>query len=332
MLRANLARMLGSRLGLLTAWITFGTTLAQTTTSTINTSTRVATHNPPYVTATNGAVYSFEFCYTDNNRTGRALSDSYIPSNNLTTNEICVGWCANNGYAYCGSEYGNECFGGTALLNNSQSAYGTGWCNQTCTGNSTQLCGGLGWMDLYVNTASASTYTRTTTTPAPATTSSTLSSQVATTTASTRASSTSASSTSALAPVTSALTSATSAVTSVTSAVTSVTSAVTSATSVLGSSTSTQTSSTSASAATTSSTLSPSNPPSIGTSNGTYLYQGCFSDNGTARTLTGAYSGLGGQNTTREKCVYYCASNGFEYAGVEYVRPPIDERIGNDSH
>ncbi|TVY28312.1 WSC domain-containing protein [Lachnellula hyalina] len=50
---------------------------------------------------------------------------------------------------------------------------------------------------------------------------------------------------------------------------------------------------------------------------GAWTFQGCYTDNGPTRTLSG-----GGYNDgaamTQESCVSYCSSNNFAYAGIEY--------------
>jgi hypothetical protein len=77
-------------------------------------------------------------CFADEN--SRDLSGPQQVSSSSQTPEQCVAWCSSQGFAYAGVQDYNQCFCG-----NSYGKYGpsTG-CNEACTGDSTQNCGG-GW-------------------------------------------------------------------------------------------------------------------------------------------------------------------------------------------
>lgn len=83
--------------------------------------------------------------------TGRALAkDAY--ANSTMTTEICQDYCTGKGYPLSGVEYSTECFCGNVLENGSTIGGSTA-CTMPCGGNANQLCGGLGALSIYNNTA-----------------------------------------------------------------------------------------------------------------------------------------------------------------------------------
>lgn len=86
-------------------------------------------------------------CYTDS-QTARTLG-TYLPvSDGIVFVRGCTEMCQQQGFAYCGVEYGKECYGGSAILNGAQKA-DPATCDMRCTGNSTEKCGGSNRINLY---------------------------------------------------------------------------------------------------------------------------------------------------------------------------------------
>ncbi|KAG8846898.1 hypothetical protein FRB96_001743 [Tulasnella sp. 330] len=95
-------------------------------------------------------------CYVD--QAARTLNGLSFSSNAMTP-ALCQQSCS--GFAYAGTEDQDQCFCGNSLTVSTTS---TG-CTQSCSGDSTQLCGG-GWaMNIYQSLNPPTTTTTTTTTP-----------------------------------------------------------------------------------------------------------------------------------------------------------------------
>ncbi len=72
-----------------------------------------------------------------------------IPGTRMSV-ELCVAACHNMGYVYAGVENAAECYCDNALKNGGGPAPdGNAQCNMACTGNTTEICGGLYHLDLY---------------------------------------------------------------------------------------------------------------------------------------------------------------------------------------
>jgi len=85
-------------------------------------------------------------CYTEGT-TGRALT--YVPSG-ITggmTVEKCTAACAAAGYILAGVEYASECYCGNTIANGAVLA--SDGCTMTCAGNSSEICGGPGRLNIY---------------------------------------------------------------------------------------------------------------------------------------------------------------------------------------
>ncbi len=93
-------------------------------------------------------------CYAD--EATRDLTDEAVSGGSMSV-ETCLSDCSKAGYAYAGVQYGKQCFCG-----DSYGKYGTATdCNMTCSGNSTETCGGSYANSVYKIAA--------TTTPPPST-------------------------------------------------------------------------------------------------------------------------------------------------------------------
>ncbi|BFZ56810.1 hypothetical protein PYCC9005_003858 [Savitreella phatthalungensis] len=69
---------------------------------------------------------------------------------NMTV-EKCVAACSAQGYGWAGLEWSQECYCGTAP----PASYLGGWqtCDYACAGDTTEVCGGSGWLSVYSDTS-----------------------------------------------------------------------------------------------------------------------------------------------------------------------------------
>lgn len=81
--------------------------------------------------------------------TGRALIGASTASNDMTYTK-CLTYCASNGFAIAGLEYGRECYCGNALVNGGSLAVTSTQCNMPCAGSSSKTCGGPGALTIFV--------------------------------------------------------------------------------------------------------------------------------------------------------------------------------------
>lgn len=83
--------------------------------------------------------YRYIGCYKENNP-GRQLSNQ-LYGNADSTNSMCISACADKNYAYCGTQYHTECWGGNTIPNLKVDDSN---CNFYCGGDINQVCGGSG--------------------------------------------------------------------------------------------------------------------------------------------------------------------------------------------
>lgn len=100
--------------------------------------TAVAEQAPP-LRANGQGTYRYMGCYKENNP-GRQLKQQ-LYGNDSSTSQMCIAACAKAGYAYCGTQYHRECWGGP---NVPTLQVADGNCNFYCTGDINQICGGNG--------------------------------------------------------------------------------------------------------------------------------------------------------------------------------------------
>ncbi|HEX4004971.1 MAG TPA: Ig-like domain-containing protein [Acidobacteriaceae bacterium] len=82
-------------------------------------------------------------CFND---TGNRVLNGFSFNSSGMTVEACVAACGSRGYSYAGAQDGNQCFCGSGNFNSA----GTGnACSSTCSGNSTETCGGYLANDVY---------------------------------------------------------------------------------------------------------------------------------------------------------------------------------------
>ena len=88
-------------------------------------------------------------CYNDN---GNRVLNGYSWSSSQMTVEQCISSCGSRGYAYAGAQDGSQCYCGSGLY----FAAGQGnACNDACSGNSAETCGGYFANDVYTTMAEA---------------------------------------------------------------------------------------------------------------------------------------------------------------------------------
>ncbi|GAB7340950.1 hypothetical protein MBLNU457_7294t1 [Dothideomycetes sp. NU457] len=140
------------------------TTLAALTTF-ASAQTTPALPNPTFLTPNSNAApgpaidgYSYAGCW--NETTGytaaggvRALAGGSMIANSTTTSSLCLDWCSQHRYQYCGIEYGRECWG-SGNLNSYSTQLNESRCDYECVGNSSQVCGGSLALTLYNLTSS----------------------------------------------------------------------------------------------------------------------------------------------------------------------------------
>jgi hypothetical protein len=99
-------------------------------------------------------------CYTDL-VASRSLANNVAVAGGAAamSNEACLTSCKAGGYTYSGTEYGQECWCGNALLNGGGPAPdGNAMCNMACSGDAKEICGGPNRLTLFsLNAAVSST-------------------------------------------------------------------------------------------------------------------------------------------------------------------------------
>ncbi|PFH53643.1 copper radical oxidase [Amanita thiersii Skay4041] len=88
-------------------------------------------------------------CYTDA-VAARTLTGGGFASGNSMTIEACISFCESNHFIYAGTEYSAECYCGNVLQNGGAHTADTD-CNMPCSGNSLELCGSGGRLNLFWN-------------------------------------------------------------------------------------------------------------------------------------------------------------------------------------
>ncbi|RMD39851.1 hypothetical protein DV735_g5278, partial [Chaetothyriales sp. CBS 134920] len=104
--------------------------------------------------------YIYQGCYTDS-VANRSLAAARTDSNAMTI-QLCAQFClsaqADDEYTYMGTEYAAECYCANALADTSVLASDSE-CSMTCSGNSSQACGGPNRLSLYQLNTTAATAT-----------------------------------------------------------------------------------------------------------------------------------------------------------------------------
>ncbi|WWD20503.1 hypothetical protein CI109_104979 [Kwoniella shandongensis] len=90
-------------------------------------------------------------CWTDSS-SSRTLQGYSYNASPMSAN-ACKIACAAKGFAYAGTESGNQCFCGSTIAAGEKAP--TSACSYGCNGNANQTCGASGYMDLYNTTGAA---------------------------------------------------------------------------------------------------------------------------------------------------------------------------------
>jgi hypothetical protein len=106
------------------------------------------TDTSSYVDMTSSKKWSYVGCGTDNIG-DRAFRGPSTNSPSMTV-QMCVDFCSKAGYTYAGLEYKAECFCGNQLDPRYAPRDGfMGACSMSCSGDSSQMCGGWAAMSVY---------------------------------------------------------------------------------------------------------------------------------------------------------------------------------------
>lgn len=94
-------------------------------------------------------------CMPDNQGGKRVLNGANTGEENLTV-ESCLRFCGDEGFSIAGLENSNECFCGDSLTDGLKpTAMPMGKCLSPCAGDSSENCGGFGYIGLYKECASS---------------------------------------------------------------------------------------------------------------------------------------------------------------------------------
>ncbi|OCF41274.1 hypothetical protein I317_04932 [Kwoniella heveanensis CBS 569] len=107
--------------------------------------TTAALYNTSDVTVTINKPDGWVGCWTDNSNSRTLQGYAYNAS--PMSSKACRIACANQGFAYAGTEFGSQCFCGNEIANGAKAP--TSSCSTKCSGYANETCGGGGFMDLY---------------------------------------------------------------------------------------------------------------------------------------------------------------------------------------
>jgi hypothetical protein len=118
------------------------------TTASVAQVTPSAASVPSTVSTSEGIAYDYLGCYADGtDSASRVLRGPTILGSSTMTPSVCVEYCFQNGYAYAGVEYGQECYCGTTLFTDPAST--SDGCTEPCSGDSSQTCGSALSISIY---------------------------------------------------------------------------------------------------------------------------------------------------------------------------------------
>ncbi|ETN45954.1 uncharacterized protein HMPREF1541_00136 [Cyphellophora europaea CBS 101466] len=124
---------------------------AASTQSGVSTVQTTSSSTAPATTPTSAAQlpgnWTYRGCYIDN-ANGRILMNE-LPDNDALTIENCVQTCASQGMTVVGLEYSKQCFCGSSIINAGTLANADSDCAMTCSGNSSEVCGGSNRMSIF---------------------------------------------------------------------------------------------------------------------------------------------------------------------------------------
>lgn len=98
--------------------------------------------------------WSYAGCYTDTPASRGLSSAGY--NDDAMTDAKCIQFCDQRGYGRAGVEFGKECFCGYDVQSPSTLSSDSN-CNYPCPGDSSEPCGGYGYMNVFSNGVSGPT-------------------------------------------------------------------------------------------------------------------------------------------------------------------------------
>lgn len=132
----------------------FPATITQTVTATV---TAVTTTSPkPTQSITiyddrcpNDSSYIYLGCWLEGSTPARLLEDDFTEDDTNMSVEACGDFCS--AYALFGVEYGTQCFCANTIASDAGFPIDEWQCQFPCAGNSTEMCGGTGALNMYQN-------------------------------------------------------------------------------------------------------------------------------------------------------------------------------------
>ncbi|KAI1381716.1 putative glyoxal oxidase [Hypoxylon crocopeplum] len=91
--------------------------------------------------------WQYSGCYVD---VGRTINGAMTTSDVMTL-EKCIEFCDDGGFSYAGAEYHDECYCGNELAIGANEVEDSTECSTSCSGNSTEACGGSNRLTLFFN-------------------------------------------------------------------------------------------------------------------------------------------------------------------------------------
>ncbi|KAK8872836.1 glyoxal oxidase [Apiospora arundinis] len=110
-----------------------------------NTPTSTATPAPS--TTSLPAGWTAQGCWQDGPN-GRIIPTYQGQDSNSNTPQNCAFLCQNRGYTISGTEFSKQCFCGNAIYNGGHDSGNPSLCSSTCSGDSSQFCGGPGYLSI----------------------------------------------------------------------------------------------------------------------------------------------------------------------------------------
>lgn len=94
--------------------------------------------------------WTYQGCWQDGPGP-RIMPTFQAPDNNNMTRQSCAKLCNDAGYTISGTEYFMQCFCSNAIYNGGKPSADESGCQTPCSGNSTQMCGGAGYLNIWSN-------------------------------------------------------------------------------------------------------------------------------------------------------------------------------------
>ncbi|KAI1184347.1 WSC domain-containing protein [Nemania serpens] len=110
----------------------------------------------PFTDVSRKLGWKYTACAKDPAGQSRTLPDVYVDQPDMTV-EKCISICGGRGFQHAGLEYRSQCFCGNSIPQDRLPARGTlGDCGMTCSGDSSEFCGGAALVSIYTKCIDAS--------------------------------------------------------------------------------------------------------------------------------------------------------------------------------